>query len=321
MGSSKDDFPLEWLSGKPLPSSDYKRSPSWTDGHEAEFKKPDFSETRTWVKVVGVTKYQDAFKHFLGARYGKAFAGAFAATAIEEKDNPHDRNAVQVFVGSMLIGYLEREATWIFTQATSRGLVHDGKLKTTVHIEGDGEFQHDGKVVYWAKIDFTPLETRLPETKPQLTGLSKLFFGEMVIPKQVLQFLPVLLALAAMLWMIRGCSQFISRLPKSPPVQFDSKNGTNSGGVSSKSSYPKYAGIEASKSLLKEMTDYKLTFPWTTPTVEDTGVEMRIVRGTVSAGPYEWKWHVTWQWQDTQWRPTEGSLGPHFRQFAASKPY
>jgi hypothetical protein len=106
----------------------------------------------------------------------------------------------------------------------------------------------------------------------------------------------------------------------SPKERRKARSDINNDGISMMETFPAFEGIENSKILLKEMTYYKLKFPWKQPIIQSTNTGKRVVIGTVEAGDFEWEWSVTWQWQSYEWRPISGVLGPITKEFHSARP-
>jgi hypothetical protein len=86
---------FEWIFGKPNQSK----------GFHAELPGPvDFE-----VEVVGTSKYQRAIEKAAGGRTEDGVEVFVQALLVFENDNPHDSNAVQVFVDRKLVGYMKRD--------------------------------------------------------------------------------------------------------------------------------------------------------------------------------------------------------------------
>jgi len=85
---------FSWLSGK-------NKKPS---GIHAELPGPGDFE----IEVVGTSKYQRALESAAGGRSEDGVEVFTHAILVFENDNPHDSSAVQVFLGSTLVGYLSR---------------------------------------------------------------------------------------------------------------------------------------------------------------------------------------------------------------------
>jgi hypothetical protein len=91
---------LRWLLGG-RSAADHGATP---ESH-AQFRGPgDFQ-----ARVVGTAKHQAAIEALTGARGKRAVQVFVQAMLVFDNDDPHDRNAVQVFVGGRLVGYLRRE--------------------------------------------------------------------------------------------------------------------------------------------------------------------------------------------------------------------
>jgi hypothetical protein len=61
------------------------------------------------IEAVGTSKYQRALESAAGGRAEDGVEVLTHAILVFENDNPHDSNAVQVFLGSKLVGYLSRD--------------------------------------------------------------------------------------------------------------------------------------------------------------------------------------------------------------------
>jgi hypothetical protein len=61
------------------------------------------------IEVVGESRYQEAFTHVAGGKKRDGCEKYVEAILFPENNNPYDSNAVQVFVGGYLCGYLDRE--------------------------------------------------------------------------------------------------------------------------------------------------------------------------------------------------------------------
>lgn len=60
-------------------------------------------------KVVGTSHYQDNLLTLAGGKKTEAAQITQRATLVLEDDNPHDRNAVKVYIDTLSVGHLDRE--------------------------------------------------------------------------------------------------------------------------------------------------------------------------------------------------------------------
>jgi hypothetical protein len=79
-------------------------SPKPTTGFHAELPGPGEFQ----IEAVGTSKYQRALELAAGGRNEDGVEVYVQALLVFENDNPHDANAVKVFIGHTLVGYLKR---------------------------------------------------------------------------------------------------------------------------------------------------------------------------------------------------------------------
>ncbi|WP_165555907.1 HIRAN domain-containing protein [Kribbella pittospori] len=61
------------------------------------------------LEVVGESHYQDALWAICGARVGQRVREPIVAVLVPEPQNPYDENAIAVYIGQHVVGYLDRE--------------------------------------------------------------------------------------------------------------------------------------------------------------------------------------------------------------------
>ena len=61
------------------------------------------------LEVVGESNYQHALWNICGARPGERVRHPIVAVLTPEPQNPYDANAVAVYIGEHLVGYLDRQ--------------------------------------------------------------------------------------------------------------------------------------------------------------------------------------------------------------------
>lgn len=61
------------------------------------------------IEVVGESYYQDALWHAVGGRTSEYLRVTTEAVLVPEPDNPHDQNAISVWISGMRVGYFSRE--------------------------------------------------------------------------------------------------------------------------------------------------------------------------------------------------------------------
>jgi len=127
---------------------------------------------------VGVDLASDqtgAIQYLLGEDYAKEFGRSFLGTLKSEGTNATDSNAVQVLVGSQLVGYVSEDAARIFKQAEVAGMIPNGVIDTMVTIKESGDHTQEQEPIYSAKAFFPSINLFTQQTTSSLVPTLKVF--------------------------------------------------------------------------------------------------------------------------------------------------
>ena len=102
--------------------------PTWNTAHSGQAVEPtQASESLHWpasgmfpVQVVGESYYRDSIFHIAQNEAGKTAMAFCTARLVPEDSNPHDPNAVGIYIGDAKVGHLSRQAAIEFRSALSR---------------------------------------------------------------------------------------------------------------------------------------------------------------------------------------------------------
>ena len=105
------------------------------------------------VDAVGEARYQTSLSTIAGGRSDDGRQVNSEATLRFEPDNPHDRNAVAVFIGGAKIAYLRREDAVTYHAATRRLKVHGQDIGCAARVVGGAMGESGGTSDFAVKLD------------------------------------------------------------------------------------------------------------------------------------------------------------------------
>lgn len=123
------------------------------------------------METVGESYYQDAFIRICGGKCYDGYALPCTATLVAEPNNPHDRNAIAVYVHSMKVGHLSRNDALRYKPVVDRLMAagHVGTCEATIvggWDRGNGDEGHFGIVLDLAVPEHAHPDDPAPPPKP-----------------------------------------------------------------------------------------------------------------------------------------------------------
>ncbi|MFC5266104.1 HIRAN domain-containing protein [Kribbella qitaiheensis] len=107
------------------------------------------------LEVVGESNYQEALWGICGARKGNRIRHSINAMLVPEPLNPHDANAVAVYIDGHLIGYLDRSTAAQYVASVHSLMArHGSHVGLRGHVVGGGHRDHGlGFLGVWLEHD------------------------------------------------------------------------------------------------------------------------------------------------------------------------
>lgn len=118
------------------------------------------------LEVVGEASYQPALWAICGGRPGQRVRHPIVATLVPEPQNPHDSNAIAVFVEGQVVGYLDRQTASLYIRGLHELMTTCGAYIGLSGVIVGGGYYDDGPGRLGVWLEHEPADFGLRRTSP-----------------------------------------------------------------------------------------------------------------------------------------------------------